>query len=161
MADAMHQHTRSYAPAVGGEEPLEALIARFAKGGYAPSGADIPDDDPHGSHEHGDGGSVRRFDYRGHAVEIVTRYEVTIDGAPWQQPIHVQKDGTVMYHGLPQYVVPSAVELIQGVIDHSYEAPAGIRDAIQAARAEGAADEHDAPGDDHEHHAHHHEHQES
>jgi len=65
------------------------------------------------------------------------------------------------------------------VIDHSYEAPAGIRDAIRAAREEGARDEHAAPGTGHEdhtpghedhtpgpeHHApeasHHHEHKES
>jgi len=147
----------SYEFHAGGPEPLDALIARFAEGGYAPSGAEIADDDPHGSHGHDD--SVRRFEYRGHAVEIVTHYEVRIDGAPWEQPIHVQKDGTVMYHGLPQYVVPSAVELIQGVIDHGYEAPAEIREAIRAARAEAARDGHQhAAAEDHHHH---HEHEEA
>ena len=145
----------SYESGPGGSESLEALIARFAEGGYAPSGAEIADDDPHGVPEHGHDGSVRRFEYRGHAVEVVTHYEVTIDGAPWQQPIHVQKDGTVMYHGLPQYVVPSAVELIQGVIDHGYEAPAQIREAIRAARAEAAGGgHHHSPEDAPHHHDH-------
>lgn len=130
-------------PAPTGPESLDDLISRFAEGGYEPSGAELPDDDPHGAHgthgghgAHGGDGSVRRVEYRGHVIEIVTHYQVTIDGEPWTQMIHVQKDGTVMYHGLPQYIVPSAVELIQGVVDHSYEAPEEIRAAIQAAREE-------------------------
>jgi hypothetical protein len=116
---------------------LDDLIRRFAGAGFAPSGADIEDDRPGGDgHEHGREGSVREFTHRGHAVSVVTRYEVTIDGEPWEQQIHVQHDGSVSYHGLPQYVVPSAVDLVRGVIDHSYEAPEEIRAAIRSAQEE-------------------------
>lgn len=121
-----------------GAEALDALVRRFADGGCAPSGADIAGDaSGHGhGHGHGAAGNVREFEHRGHHVQIVTHYEVTIDGEPWSRSIEVQQDGAVMYHGLPQYVVPSAVDLIRGVIDHSLEAPEAIRAAIQAAQEE-------------------------
>jgi len=116
---------------------LDELIRRFADGGYAPAGADIEDDRPGGhGHAHGSEGSVRTFTHRGHAVSIVTRYDVVIDGEPWKQHIQVHNDGSVSYHGLPQYVVPSAVDLVRGVIDHSYEAPEAIRALIRAAQEE-------------------------
>lgn len=112
-------------------EELDALIRAFAASGYAPSGAEIPDD--HAAHGHGHGAGVRRLDYRGHAIEIVTTYQVTIDGEPWEGQIDVGSDGTVTYHGLPQYVVPSAVDLIRSVIDTAYETPEAVRQAIRAA----------------------------
>jgi hypothetical protein len=80
---------------------------------------------------------VREFEHRRHAVRIVTHYEVTIDGEPWEQPMEVHNDGTVTYHGLPQYVVPSAVDLVRAVIDNSYEVPDEIRDTVRAAQEEG------------------------
>lgn len=112
---------------------LDELIRRFADGGCVPAGADI--EDGHG-HEHTTEASVRTFTHRGHAASIVTRYDVIIDGEPWKQQIQVHHDGSVSYHGLPQYAVPSAVELVRGVIDHSYEAPEEIRAAIRAAQEE-------------------------
>lgn len=112
---------------------LEALIRRFSESGYAPEGADIEDDHARdGGHDHG--GDVRRFEYRGHTVEIATHYAVAIDGQPWEGHLAVHHDGTVTYHGLPQYAVPSAVELLQAVIDTTYEAPEAVRAAIEAAR---------------------------
>jgi hypothetical protein len=121
-------------------EPLDSLIRGFVESGCAPTGADIADDHP-GGHAHGHGhgaqGGVRRFEYRGHRVEIVTRYSVTIDGEPWTGDMTVRLDGTVTYHGLPQYAVPSAVDLIRGVIDTAYEAPEDVRAAIRAAEQEG------------------------
>jgi hypothetical protein len=120
-------------------EELDALIRGFAESGYAPDGTDVEDDHPP-AHDHGPGhgadASVRRFEYRGHEVEIVTRYEVTIDGEPWHGQMAVRQDGTVTYHGLPQYAVPSAVELLRGVIDTAYEAPEEVREAIRAASEE-------------------------
>jgi hypothetical protein len=118
-----------------GSARLDELLRRFVDNGCAPTGAQIEGDGP--SHGHEAQVSVREFVYRGHRVRIATHYEVTIDGQPWRQTIHVQNDGNVMYHGLPQYVVPSAVDLIRGVIDHSYEAPKEIRAAVRAAREEG------------------------
>jgi len=118
-------------------EELDALVREFAESGYAPSGAEVEDDHPaeHG-HGHGADGSLRRFEYRRHEVEIITHYEVAVDGEPWPGQIAVHLDGTVTYHGLPQYAVPSAVDLIRGVIDTSYEAPEEVREAIRAAREE-------------------------
>jgi hypothetical protein len=123
-------------------ERLDGLIRDFAESGYAASGAEIEDDRPPahaGGHGHAPGvaAGVRRFEHRGHEVEIVTRYEVTIDGEPWNGQIVVRTDGTVTYHGLPQYAVPSAVDLLRGVIDATHEAPEDVREAIRAAREEG------------------------
>jgi hypothetical protein len=122
-------------------EELRALLQGFVASGYAPSGAEVEGDEPgangHGhGHGHGTDGSTRRFEYRGHEVEIVTHYAVTIDGEPWDGQLLVRNDGTVIYHGLPQYAVPSAVDLIRGVIDTGYEAPEEVRNAIRAAREE-------------------------
>jgi len=118
-------------------EELDALIRGFVESGYAPAGAEVEDDQSpaHGhAHGHGAEGNVRQFQYRGHEVEIVTRYEVAIDGEPWEGQMVVRIDGTVTYHGLPQYAVPSAVDLLRGVIDTDYEAPEDVLEAIRAAR---------------------------
>jgi hypothetical protein len=48
----------------------------------------------------------------------------------------VLDDGNVVYHGLPQYLVPSAVDMVRAVIDSSYEAPEEIRAGVRAAQAE-------------------------
>ncbi|HEX2212039.1 MAG TPA: hypothetical protein VHH12_00950 [Mycobacterium sp.] len=126
-------------------EDLDKLAADFAARGYEPEGAELQHDEPlagdiHGHHQpaatHGHGTGVRRFTYRGREVEIVTRYEVTIDGEPWNQHLEVLQDGSITYHGLPQYAVPSAVDLIQRVIDYEEDAPEDLRAAFRAAREE-------------------------
>lgn len=126
-------------------EDLDRLAADFAAQGYEAGGAELRDDqlpagDAHGHEQpaagHGHGSGVRRFVYRGHVVEIVTRYDVTIDGEPWNQHLEVLQDGSVTYHGLPQYALPSAVDLIRSVIDHGEDAPQSLRDAFRAAREE-------------------------
>jgi hypothetical protein len=111
---------------------LDALIQRFVESGHATTDSL----DEHGGHDHGHGhgDAVRRFEYRGHTVEIATHYEVVIDGRPWKGHLAAQDDGTVTYHGLPQYAVASAVGLLQAVIDTTYEAPEAVRAAIEAAR---------------------------
>ncbi|HEX8803209.1 MAG TPA: hypothetical protein VF743_03415 [Acidimicrobiales bacterium] len=95
---------------------------------------------PPGGHAGHGGPSVRVFHHRGHEVRIVTRYDITIDGEPWRQPLQVLQDGSVAYHGLPQYLVPSAVDLVRAVIDYSLEAPEEIREAVRAARREQGLD---------------------
>ncbi len=126
-------------------EQLDKLAADFAARGYEPEGAELehdqpPTGDPHGHAQpaatHGHGTGVRRFTHRGHQVEIVTRYEVLIDGEPWNQHVEVLSDGAVTYHGLPQYAVPSAVDLIRRVIDYEEDAPEDLRAAFRAAREE-------------------------
>jgi hypothetical protein len=127
-------------------EYLDKLAADFAACGHEPEGAELEHDQPPGGdmhgHEqpattHGHGTGVRRFTYRGHEIEIVTRYEVLIDGEVWNQHVEVLQDGSVTYHGLPQYAVPSAVDLIRRVIDYDEDAPPDLRAAFRAAREEG------------------------
>ena len=113
-------------------EELDSLAAAFAARGFAPDGAELA----HAGHEPGHGPAVRRFEHRGHRVEIVTHYEVTIDGKPWDRHLGVLDDGSVTYHGLPQYAVPSAVDLIRAVIDFEEDAPDDLRAAFRAAQEE-------------------------
>lgn len=131
-----------------GPDRLDEIAERFAAAGYAPEGAELPaegGDAAHGGHDHDHvhghdhgGASLREFEYRGHTVQITTRYEVTIDGEPWTQPIQVRPNGTVICHALPAYVVPSANDLVQAVIDQSFEAPEEIRAMVEEARREEA-----------------------
>jgi hypothetical protein len=138
-------------------EDLDKLAADFAARGYEADGVELDSYRPAPAHGHrhdqpaatpghghnepaasgGHGGGVRRFTYRGHEVEIVTRYEVTIDGELWDQHVEVLDDGSVTYHGLPQYAVPSAVGLIRKVIDYEEDAPEDLRAAFHAGREEG------------------------
>ena len=126
-------------------EDLDKLAADFAARGYEAEGAELEHDGmaaggahgrepPAAAHGHGTG--VRRFTYRGHDVEIVTRYEVLIDGEAWDQHVEVLQDGSVTYHGLPQYALPSAVDLIRRLIDYDEDAPDDLRAEFRAAREE-------------------------
>jgi hypothetical protein len=142
-----------------GSDRLDELLGEFAESGYAPRGAEVEGgdaagaDEPahghdhpghdagHGGHgDHGHGGhggaeSVREFEYRGHRVQIVTRYEVTIDGELWEGGIGVLPNGSVISHYLPQYALPSAADFIRAVIDQ-WEAPPEIREAAEAGEGE-------------------------
>ena len=126
-------------------EDLDKLAADFAARGYEPDGAELENDEPTATHihshdqpaaTHGHGEGVRRFTHRGHEVEIATRYEVKIDGGLWDQHLEVLDNGSVTYHGLPQYAIPSAVDLIRKVIDYEEDAPEDLRAAFRAAREE-------------------------
>jgi hypothetical protein len=92
-------------------EGLDKLAADFAARAFEPDGAELEDDQPAAPHgpshpqpgaTHGHGEGVRRFTHRGHLVEIITRYEVTIDGEPWDRHVEGLDDGSVTYHGLPR-----------------------------------------------------------
>lgn len=61
--------------------------------------------------------SVRTAEHNGHTIQIETTYRILIDGEEFPDPIHVQDDGTVHYHGLPQYSSASAVDLLKVVVD--------------------------------------------
>lgn len=61
--------------------------------------------------------SVRTAEHNGHTIQIETTYRILIDGEEFPDPIHVQDDGTVHYHGLPQYSTASAVDLLKIVVD--------------------------------------------
>ena len=83
-----------------GDELLEKL-----RGGY-----DLTEGIPPTAHDHA---SVRRVEHAGHRLEIHTHYRILIDGEEFPDPIHVADDGTVHYHGIPQYSAPSAVDLVK------------------------------------------------
>ncbi len=63
------------------------------------------------------GPSVRRFRHAGRNIEIETTYRITVDGEPFADTLHVDPDGSVHYHGLPQYGTFSAVELVKAIVD--------------------------------------------
>jgi hypothetical protein len=83
-----------------GDELLEKL-----RGGY-----DLTEGIPPAEHDHS---SVRRVEHAGHRLEIYPHYRILIDGQEFPDPIHVADDGTVHYHGIPQYSAPSAVDLVK------------------------------------------------
>lgn len=62
--------------------------------------------------------SVRTADHEGHTISIETTYRILIDGEEFADPIHVQDDGSVHYHGLPNYSTASAVDLMKLVVDN-------------------------------------------
>jgi hypothetical protein len=85
---------------------------------FVGDGFDLTGGIPPETHEHV---SVRRFEHRRHVVEIETTYRISIDGVEFPDPIHVSDNGTVRYHGFPQYSTPSAVDLVKVIIDRASE----------------------------------------
>lgn len=75
------------------------------------------------AHEPGTAVSVRSFDSPLGRVDIETRYVVRINGELFPDALLVTDDGTVHYHGLPQYAAPSAVELMKRVVDQMTAGP--------------------------------------
>lgn len=110
-----------------------------------------------GNHEPGVTRTVRTSTYRGRELRVETTYRVTIDGQPLAGHLEVLDDGMVHYHGLPQYAVASAVEMLQRVVDYFGSQPP-VQDELGPAIRRHEADEHQAPGHQgHEHQGHEHE----
>jgi hypothetical protein len=59
----------------------------------------------------------RVVDHNGHQIVIRTTYEVTVDGEDLGGHLDVGHDGRLHYHGLPNYVSGSAVDLVAAVVD--------------------------------------------
>jgi hypothetical protein len=74
--------------------------------------------DHHGGGETGVTRTVRTARYRGREIRIETTYRVTIDGEPLPGMLEVLDDGSVHYHGLPQYALPSAMQMLERVVDY-------------------------------------------
>jgi hypothetical protein len=91
-----------------GDELLEKL-----RGGY-----DVTEGIPPTAHDHV---SVRRVEHAGHSLEVHTHYRIFIDAQEFPDSIHVSDDGTVHYHGLPQYSAPSAVDLVKVIAERLVE----------------------------------------
>lgn len=109
--------------AQAGQEQRDAvtLLEAARAGGYG-----LPEaSDSHGEHS-GHGGpqepgvtqTVRTVTHRGREIRIETTYRVAIDGEPLRGMLEVLGDGRVHYHGLPQYALPSAVDMVRRVIDY-------------------------------------------
>ena len=116
--------------------PVDELFERL-HGGH-----DVTEGIPPAAHDHG---SVRRVEHAGHSLEIHTHYRIFTDGQEFPDPIHVADDGTVHYHGIPQYSAPSAVDLVKVIAERLEEGepPPLIGE----------------PQPDHDHHNHDHHHQ--
>lgn len=98
-------------PAPSSPGNINEAIAPMRAGQYDVTGGLAPM-----SHDHGTV-SVRSAEHNGHTIQIETTYRILIDGDEFPDPIHVQDDGTVHYHGLPQYSTASAVDLLKVVVD--------------------------------------------
>lgn len=82
-------------------------------------GGDPLHGDPHhGGGEPGVTRTVRTATYRGREIRIETTYRVTIDGEPLPGMLEVLDNGLVHYHGLPQYALPSAMQMLERVVDY-------------------------------------------
>lgn len=103
--------------AQAGQEHRDAvtLLEAARAGGYG-----LPEArDSHGEHQApGVTRTVRTVIHRGREIRIETTYQVTIDGEPLKGMLEVLGDGRVHYHGLPQYALPSAVDMVRRVIDY-------------------------------------------
>ena len=68
-------------------------------------------------HDHGEAVSVRSASHRGHEIVIRTRYEIEVDGRPFNPAFTVDLGGRVHYHGLPTQDFASMVDLVRKAID--------------------------------------------
>ncbi len=87
---------------------------------YLPSGFS-PDAGHHGHRESFT--SIRTAEHRGRKIKIRTTYRIEIDGEPLTMHTMVMDDGSVHYHGLPNYSFPSAIDLVRSIIDAERLAP--------------------------------------
>jgi hypothetical protein len=80
-----------------------------------PDGYSMPQAHPH----HDSFTSIRQTTYRGKAIRVETTYKITIDGEPVTAHTQVLDDGTVHYHGFPNYSFRSALDLARKIVDFS------------------------------------------
>jgi hypothetical protein len=69
------------------------------------------------SHAHGGAETLREADYKGHRIEICTKYTIKVDGKPVTGHIGVSNDGQVHYHAVPNLEFDSAIDLVKKLID--------------------------------------------
>lgn len=87
-----------------GTEALNEVYARGAEVAAIPA-------HPHESR------SIRTAEHNGHQIEIITTYELRIDGERLRGHLGVNADGTVHYHGMPNYSTSSAIDLAREIIE--------------------------------------------
>jgi hypothetical protein len=96
-------------------------------------------------HHHGPTRSVRTASHGGHSVKVTTTYEVEIDGQPFALHMMVDNEGNLWSHTCPYHTFPSAIELIQFLIDQ-------LPEAFSAGAGRGGHNGHD--GHEHGEHGH-------
>lgn len=68
-------------------------------------------------HHGGDMVDVRTARHAGHDIVVRTRYEITVDGRPFDVHMSLTNNGRVHYHGLPTRDFPSVIDLVKKAID--------------------------------------------
>lgn len=61
--------------------------------------------------------STRTDSYNGFEIEIVTTYDIKVNGKRFEPHVHVMNNGHVHYHPLPNYSWASAVDFVRQLID--------------------------------------------
>ena len=71
-----------------------------------------------GSHNHHNNlVSIRKDEYKGHKISITTTYDIEVDGKRIFPPLHVNNNGSISAHIVPNYASSSAIDLIRILID--------------------------------------------
>lgn len=91
----------------------------------------------HGAHA---GPSVREETHKGHDIVVRTSYDIEVDGLRIRIPISVNRLGMVYSHALPYDDFPSAIDLVETLIDV-------YRDGLARRKSAPAA----SPDHEHEH----------
>ena len=55
--------------------------------------------------------------HNGHVIEVITTYDIKVDGKRIGGHMGISDNGNVHYHGLPNYSWTSALDLVRKVID--------------------------------------------
>jgi hypothetical protein len=132
---------------------LSELLAPLVAEGHDISGGIAPQPHHHGGTP-GESVSVRVVEHGGHRIRIETTYRVFIDDQLFPDEIHVSNDGTVHYHGLPQYSVPSAVELGKLIVDRMSVGEVPPLVGEDGRGGQGGHDHEPDGGEDHDDHDH-------
>lgn len=96
---------------------VRGVVARFDPDGQAMTELTRRADQVANQHHDHESMSVRAAEHNGHTIKIVTKYELLIDDQPLTGHMGVNADGTVHYHGIPNYSTESAVDLAKQIVD--------------------------------------------
>ena len=97
------------------EKTLSAAVKGFSKYKVKlPKGCGVRDPSKKDAHT---GKSVRAVNYKGHDIEVITHYELKIDGKALPVHVEVGDDGSVHCHSLPNYSFRSVIHLVRELID--------------------------------------------
>ena len=101
------------------QKPIAELIRQTKS--FRQGQIQLPDGyEPTDAVEHHDATtSVRETVHCGKSIEVYTTYRILVDGEPIREHVVALEDGTVHYHGLPNYSFPSVVELARRIVERS------------------------------------------